>query len=62
MSVRHLPSLTEGEEIWASAAHPFNLSKVALAVGDPGSTYADYGMHWDNSGRNGFYAAINWSN
>jgi hypothetical protein len=62
MSARPLPSLVEGEEIWATAAHPFNLTKLALAVGGPGSTYTDYGLNWDNSGRNGFYAAIRWSN
>ena len=62
MSARPLPSLVEGQEIWATAAHPFNLTKLALAVGGPGSTYDDYGLHWDNSGRNGHYAAINWSN
>ena len=62
MSVRPLPSMVEGEEIWVSSAHPVNLSKLALAVSDPGSTYADYGLHWDNSGRNGHYAPINWSN
>jgi hypothetical protein len=61
MSVRPLPSMVEGEEIWVSSVHPVNLSKLALAVSDPGSTYADYGLHWDNSGRNGHYAAINWS-
>jgi hypothetical protein len=62
MSVRPLPSLVEGQEIWVSSASPFNPSKLALAVSDPGSTYADYGLKWDNSGRNGHYAAINWSN
>ena len=27
-----------------------------------GSTFADHGMRWDNSGKNGHYAPINWSN
>jgi hypothetical protein len=62
MSVRSLASFVEGEEIWISAGIAQNPSKVALAVGRDGSTYADHGLHWDNSGRNGFYAAINWSN
>jgi hypothetical protein len=62
MSVEPLPSVVEGEEIWVSSAHPVNLSKLALATARPGSTYADYGLKWDNSGRNGHYAAINWSN
>jgi hypothetical protein len=26
------------------------------------STWTDYGMHWDNSGKNGHYAPISWSN
>ena len=34
---------------------------VAMAVGDEKSTYADYGMQWDNSGKNAHYAPINWS-
>jgi hypothetical protein len=62
MSVRPLPSMVEGEEIWASLGYPLSPSKLALAVGRDGSTYSDYGLHWDNSGRNGFYAAMNWSN
>jgi hypothetical protein len=62
MAVRPLPSVVPGEEIWVSSASPFNPAKLALAASDPGSTYNDYGLHWDNSGRNGHYAAINWSN
>jgi len=33
-----------------------------MAVGEDGSTWTDYGMRWDNSGKNGHYAPINWSN
>jgi hypothetical protein len=33
-----------------------------MAVGEQNSTWTDYGMNWDNSGKNGHYAAINWSN
>ena len=36
--------------------------KLALAVGAAGNTFADYGMRWDNSGKNGHYAPIRWSN
>jgi hypothetical protein len=62
MAVQALPSMKpSGEEIWASAGHPFNPERLALAVGEPGSTWADYGMRWDNSGKNGHYAAVNWS-
>jgi hypothetical protein len=62
MSVRPLASLRGDEEIWASAGHPFNPDHLALAVGEPGSTFADHGMRWDNSGRNAHYAPINWTN
>jgi hypothetical protein len=62
MSVRPLESLLGGDEIWISPGLPANPSKIALAVGRDGSTFADHGLRWDNSGRNGFYAPINWSN
>ena len=62
MSVEPLPTMAEGGEIWTEAGHPVNPKKLALATGRAGSTYADYGLTWDNSGRNGHYAAINWSN
>ncbi len=42
--------------------HPAAPDRLALAMGGPGSTFADYGMRWDNSGRNGHYAPISWSN
>jgi hypothetical protein len=61
MGVQALPNGTP-EGIMASNLHPFNLEGVALAVGEAGSTWADYGMRWDNSGKNGHYAPINWSN
>jgi hypothetical protein len=62
MAVHPLPSLRQGEEIWMSSGHPFNPDRLALAVGEAGSTYQDHGMRWENSGRNGHYAAINWTN
>jgi hypothetical protein len=62
MSVEPLPTMAEGGEIWAETGHPVSPKKLALATGRPGSTYADYGLKWDNSGRNGHYAAIDWSN
>ncbi len=61
MAVSPLPSLDPDKEIWALNAHPFS-PQVAMAVGDQNNTWADYGMRWDNSGKNGHYAAINWSN
>jgi hypothetical protein len=62
MSVEPLPTMHPGGEIWASVGHPVSPDKLALAVGGPGNTYADHGMRWDNSGKNGHYAPINWSN
>lgn len=61
MSVHAAPAMVPDQEIWAQNAHPF-APAVALAVSDEDSTWVDYGMHWDNSGKNGHYAPINWSN
>jgi hypothetical protein len=62
MAVHAAPGLDPEKEIMAANAHPFAPEGVALAVGDPGSTWTDYAMRWDNSGKNGHYAAIRWSN
>jgi hypothetical protein len=62
MAVEPLPSLRPDGESWAAVGHPVAPDKLALAVGRPGSTFADHGMRWDNSGRNGHYAPISWSN
>jgi hypothetical protein len=61
LAVHAVPSMNPDEEIWAKNAHPF-ASSVAMAVGEENSTWSDYGMRWDNSGKNGHYAPINWSN
>jgi len=61
MAVEAIPSLNPDGEIWVSNAHPINMEKLALAKGAAGSTFSDYGMRWDNSGKNGHYAAISWS-
>jgi len=61
VAVHPLPSKDPNNEIWALNAHPFS-PKLAMAVGEQNSTWADYGMSWDNSGKNGHYAPINWSN
>jgi hypothetical protein len=60
--VQAVPSIAPDDAIWAANAHPFAPAGVALAVGEDGSTYSDYGMSWDNSGKNGHYAPIDWSN
>jgi hypothetical protein len=61
LAVNPLPSLDPNNEIWARNAHPF-APEVAMAFGEQSSTWSDYGMSWDNSGRNGHYASISWSN
>jgi hypothetical protein len=48
--------------MWANTGHPVSPDKLALAVGAPGNTFSDHGMRWDNSGKNGHYAPIRWSN
>ena len=48
-------------EIWTTLGHPVAPDRIALAMGSSGSTVADYGMRWDNSGRNGHYAPISGS-
>jgi hypothetical protein len=62
MAVEQLPTMHPSGEIWAAIGHPVAPDKMALAVGSSGSTFADHGMRWDNSGRNGHYAPISWSN
>jgi len=62
MSVEPLPSLHGSGEIWASVGHPVAPDKLAFASGGAGSTFTDHGMSWDNSGKNGHYAPISWSN
>ena len=57
-----LASMHSSGEIWASIGHPVAPDKLALAVGVKGSTFADHGMRWDNSGKNGHYTPIHWSN
>jgi hypothetical protein len=62
IGVHAAPGLDSEKEILATNAHPFAPEGVAMAVGDQSSTWADYGMRWDNSGKNGHYATIRWSN
>jgi hypothetical protein len=62
MSVDPLPTAHPSGEMWASTGHPVSPDKLALAVGAPGNTFNDHGMRWDNSGKNGHYAPIRWSN
>ena len=63
MAVRPIASaMGEDAEMVAVNAHPFAPAGVVMAMGDDGSSWADWGMQWDNSGRNGHYAPIHWSN
>jgi len=64
MAVEPIPTMHGSGELWVAAGHPVAPDKMALAVGSSGSTFvdADYGMRWDNSGKNGHYAPITWSN
>jgi hypothetical protein len=62
MAVESLPTPHPSGEIWAALGHPVAPERMALAVGRKGSTFSDHGMRWDNSGKNGHYAPINWSN
>jgi len=60
MAVEPIPTMHPSGEIWTTLGHPVAPDRIALAMGSSGSTVADYGMRWDNSGRNGHYAS--WSN
>jgi hypothetical protein len=62
MSVDPLHTLHPSGEMWANLGHPVSPDKMGLAVGASGNTFNDRGMHWDNSGKQGLYASIRWSN
>jgi hypothetical protein len=62
MQVEPLGSMHPSGELWGALGHPVAPDRLAFAVGSKGSTFADHGMRWDNSGKNGHYAPINWSN
>jgi hypothetical protein len=62
LRVRGMLLLGSEDEIWLPSDHPLSPDKVALAIGEAGSTYSDHGMRWDNSGKSGHYFKINWSN
>jgi hypothetical protein len=62
MAVEPLGTMHPSGEIWGAVGHPVAPDKLAFGVGTRGSTFADHGMRWDNSGKNGHYAPISWSN
>ena len=62
MSVDPLPTMHPSGEMWANIGHPVSPDKMVMAFGAAGNTFNDHGMRWDNSGKNGLYAPIRWSN
>ena len=62
MAVEPLPTAHPSGETWANTGHPVSPDNLALDMGAPGNTFSDHGMRWDNSGKNGHYAPIHWSN
>jgi hypothetical protein len=61
MTVDPLPTAHPSGEMWANTGHPVSPDRLAFAVGASGNRFSDYGMRWDNSGKNGHYAPIRWS-
>lgn len=62
LAVAPLQTMHPSGESWVAIGNPIAPDKLGLAIGSPGCTFSDYGMHWDNSGKNGFYAPIDWAN
>lgn len=63
LAVHPVPSaMGEDAEMVAANAHPFAPAGVMMAVGEAGSSWADWNLRWDNSGRNGHYAPVHWAN
>jgi hypothetical protein len=62
MSVDPLQTLHPSGEMCANLGHPVSPDKMVLALGAAGNTFSDQGMRWDNSGKQGLYASIHWSN
>lgn len=62
MSVEPIATGAPDAVAWVTNASPFAPDAVALARGRANSTYSDYGFRWDNSGKNGHFAPISWSN
>jgi hypothetical protein len=62
MAVDPLQTMHPSGEMCANLGHPVSPDRMVLAVGAGGNTFSDRGMRWDNSGKQGLYAAIRWSN
>ena len=61
MAVEPVGTLHPSGESWGAVGHPVAPDRLAFAIGRADSTFADHGMRWDNSGKNGHYAPISWS-
>ena len=61
LAVDPLPTMHSSGEILATVGHPV-ADNLALAMGSKSSNFADHGIRLDNSGKNGHYAPISWSN
>lgn len=62
MAVEPLPTMHPSGVLWGAIGHPVAPDRLAFAVGGKGNIFTDHSMRWDNSGKNGHYAPINWSN
>jgi hypothetical protein len=62
MTVAPLPTMHPSGVLWGAVGHPVAPDRLAFAVGGKGNTFTDHSMRWDNSGKNGHYAPISWSN
>ncbi|MGD9658869.1 MAG: DUF1326 domain-containing protein [Methylocystis sp.] len=62
VAVDPLASMHPSGEIWGMTGHPLAPEKIAFGVGRDGNGFSDHGWNWNNSGRNGHYAPIEWSN
>jgi hypothetical protein len=63
LKVEGIPSMTPDSVVTVASGHPVAPERLALALGQPGSTYNDseFGLRFDNSGKNGHYAEISWA-
>jgi hypothetical protein len=62
MSIDPLQTMHPSGEMFVNIGHPVSPDKMGLAIGAAGNMFSDHGMRWDNSGRQGLYASIRWSN
>lgn len=61
VAVASMPGIV-GDGISVDGAHPLFPTGLMMAVGESDSVYEDFGMRWDNSGKNAHHATFTWSN